>query len=101
MNMFVLSGFSAAFDEDRVGELSAAGAGAGFVACSLVHVVEVLQGIRDHAGNVDFLNRTRCDIVHGIIDHHLIDLFNLLHLLSSITVTHLNLVRVLILNVIL
>jgi hypothetical protein len=31
MNMFVLSGFSALFDEDRVGKLSAAGACAGLV----------------------------------------------------------------------
>ncbi len=42
MNMFVLSGFSAALNEDRVGELSAAGAGAGLVACCLVHVVKML-----------------------------------------------------------
>ena len=42
MNMFVFSGLSAALNEDRVGELSAAGAGAGLVACGLVHIVEVL-----------------------------------------------------------
>ena len=42
MNMFVLSGFSATFNEDWIGELSAAGAGAGLVACCLVHVVKML-----------------------------------------------------------
>ena len=101
MNMFVLSGFSALFDEDRVGKLSAAGACAGLVTWGLVHIVEVLQGVRDHAGDVDFLNGARSDKVHGVIDHHLIHFFNPLHLLGSVTVTHLDWVGVLILNVIL
>ena len=90
MNMFVFSRLSAALDEDRVGELSTAGACAGLVACGLVHIVEVLQGVRDHARDINFLNRARCNIVHRIIDHHLIDLFNPLHLLSSVSVAHLD-----------
>jgi hypothetical protein len=90
MNMFVFSGLSAALDEDRVGKLSAAGACAGLVACGLVHIVEVLQGVGDHARDINFLNRARINIVHRIIDHHLIDLFNPLHLLSSVTVAHLD-----------
>lgn len=45
MNLFILSGFSALLDEDRVGELSTAGACARLVACGLVHVVEVLKRV--------------------------------------------------------
>jgi hypothetical protein len=95
MYMFILSGVSAAFDEDGVSELSAAGASAGLVALGLVHIVEVLQGVRDHACDVDFLNRARSNVVHRVVYHHLIDLFSPL---SSFTLTHLDLARVLILN---
>jgi hypothetical protein len=55
-----------------------------------VHIVEVLQGVRDHTGDVDFLNGARSDKVHRVIDHHLIHFFNSLHLLGSVTMAHLN-----------
>ena len=71
--MLILSGFSGLLDQDRIGELAAAGASASLVTSSLMHIVEVLEGIRDHPCDVYLLNWARHNIVHRIVHNHLID----------------------------
>lgn len=59
-----------------------------------MHCVEVLQRIRNHTCNVKFLNRAWHNVIHRVLNDHLIEIviFDALHDLCWVTIDHLYMV---------